>query len=937
MKKKFYHYKHNHPIGIFFAASILFASGTSFLRANLFDVNGPEKQFGLENNATYNWWSSEVWADTTSINDGSNPTVSWQGDNSQSENAYFIGSGGSSDIYFVRLGDTGNVDTYVANIGLNIDAAGQGALPAAVGNVTIGNIGDTGKLIFGINSSVGAANGTLRINNGISLGSSSLNYRGGSSVIAGVISGNVNSGISLGGGEFGLNTGSLVLSGNNSFEGSTSVASSYLLSLRHANALGVSGGSNIVHSGGTMEVAGGVTIGAGESVSIAGDGSAFFGALRAGVGGGTWAGNVILASTGFPGSRVGATDGNTLTITGSIINGAGNNITVSGQNGNGVVILNPTTSNAYTGNTTIARGILRIGKSNALPVGTTLNIDSISGIEEAATFDMAGFHQTVAGLTNSALSEINGKVTNSIAATTSILTVDNSISSSYFGSIEDGNGTVAFVKNGSGSFTLGGVNTYTGTTTVNGGMLEISNASAIGGNEVRVNGGQIAMNGGITVSGKSIVISGSGTNFLGGLQSISGSNQWAGSVTLGADLSRIGAMKNASLVVSGGIGDGSDNFSLVIRNENQSSVNNGAGNASTITELSGANSYDGNTQLIHGLTKLAGGDNRLPTSTIMQFGNEAGANAKFDMNGRNQEIAGLIVMNQSNSITRDWNSNELTNSSATLSTLTVNTASNQNFGLTTTTFSGSSNYTGIITGNVALVKSGLARLTLTSQNTYTGNTTIEGGTLALEAGGSISTSSTIDILASSTLDVSALGNWSLAGGQTLKGIGTVDAGGNNSVTISSGAILAPGFSPGTLLVNGNLSLASGSTYVAELKNSGVIAADLVNIYGDFTIVSGAVLNLQLFDSDAPLADGTKYSIFSYKGNWNNQIFNGYADDSVFTVGLNQFRINYNDTIAGVNGGAYSNFVTLTAVPESNTVLLGSFCVIFLFGRKRKHS
>jgi autotransporter-associated beta strand protein len=234
-----------------------------------------------------------------------------------------------------------------------------------------------------------------------------------------------------------------------------------------------------------------------------------------------------------------------------------------------------------------------------------------------------------------------------------------------------------------------------------------------------------------------------------------------------------------------------------------------------------------------------------------------------------------------------------------------------------------------------LIKRGAGILTLGAANTYSGATTVEAGTLALGAGGSISSSTTIDVKGSATLDVSALAGWALASGQTLKGTGSVAAGGTGKVvTISSGAFLAPGASPGTLLVNGDLSLAGGSTFVAELQNAGSLTADLVNLAGDLDILSGALLDLQLFGSDATLANGTKYSLFSYSGSWNSGTFNGYADDSDFTFGLNQFRIDYNDTTAGLNGGSYSNFVTLTVVPEPRAALLASLGLLALLRRRR---
>ena len=151
------------------------------------------------------------------------------------------------------------------------------------GDVVIGGVGSTGTLFLNAANSIGTAAGTLTINSKYDLGASkSTNFRGGTIIINGVISGTGTSGVALASGAFGLTTGTLTLAGNNTFAGNTSVASGYTLVLKHANALGATGGTNSVASGGTMEVASGVTINSGETVSIAGVGNNF-GALRAGI------------------------------------------------------------------------------------------------------------------------------------------------------------------------------------------------------------------------------------------------------------------------------------------------------------------------------------------------------------------------------------------------------------------------------------------------------------------------------------------------------------------------------------------------------------------------------------------------------------------------------------------------------------------------------
>jgi autotransporter-associated beta strand protein len=300
-----------------------------------------------------------------------------------------------------------------------------------------------------------------------------------------------------------VGTSSASLSGNNSYDGVTTVSAG-VLNISHANGLGTTAGNTTVASASALRVSGGAVVAA-ESVTVAGPGSDFFGALQAGTGGGTWGGQVTLGDNAV---RLGAQAVETLAVTGSIVDGAGTNISVSGASGTGTVILNPATANTYSGVSGIIRGILRLGKDDALPTGTTLDIDSVSSISDAAIFDMAGFNQTVAALQDTATSSLGSVVTNSATSDPSTLTVTGT--STFDGIIKDGAGssTVSLVKSTGGTLTLKGVNTYTGDTTVSGGTLQVNSPGSLAaGSAVTVSGtGTLGGNG--TVNGTITIQSG---------------------------------------------------------------------------------------------------------------------------------------------------------------------------------------------------------------------------------------------------------------------------------------------------------------------------------------------------------------------------------------------------------------------------------------------
>jgi subtilase-type serine protease len=101
---------------------------------------------------------------------------------------------------------------------------------------------------------------------------------------------------------------------------------------------------------------------------------------------------------------------------------------------------------------------------------------------------------------------------------------------------------------------------------------------------------------------------------------------------------------------------------------------------------------------------------------------------------------------------------------------------------------------GVISGAGGLTKNGLGALTLAGANTYLGGTTINQGTLAVD--GSLA----------SGVAVNTEG--------TLRGTGVVN--GNTSVA----GRLAPGNSPGTLTVNGSVSMASTSKLEIDIDGTG---------------------------------------------------------------------------------------------------------------------
>ena len=160
------------------------------------------------------------------------------------------------------------------------------------------------------------------------------------------------------------------------------------------------------------------------------------------------------------------------------------------KGGNGTETLNNTST--YTGTTSINTGTLQNGVTNALPTGTALTIGNAAA---NATFDLAGFQQTVGSLA-SGFTTGTATVTNS-GSTLSVLTVNGTTTTTYSGLIANGTGGVGLTKAGTGTLRLfannGGVstaNTFAGQTIIQNGTLEAAGAGALGSTSaITVNNG----------------------------------------------------------------------------------------------------------------------------------------------------------------------------------------------------------------------------------------------------------------------------------------------------------------------------------------------------------------------------------------------------------------------------------------------------------------
>jgi uncharacterized repeat protein (TIGR01451 family) len=189
-------------------------------------------------------------------------------------------------------------------------------------------------------------------------------------------------------------------------------------------------------------------------------------------------------------------------------------------------------------------------------------------------------------------------------------------------------------------------------------------------------------------------------------------------------------------------------------------------------------------------------------------------------------------------------------------TLTVsNTISGATMGLTVGG-AGNTTISGVIgTTTGSLTKDSTGVLLLSAVNTYTGATTVSGGTLRLGIANAVSASSAVTVAAGATLDMNGFSDTigSLAGAGTVTsgvaGAVTLNAGGNNTSTAFSG-VMQNG--AGTLAVTktgtGTWTLSGASTYTGLTTiSAGVIDVQsntaLGGAAGATTVAAGAALQV----------------------------------------------------------------------------------------------
>lgn len=468
-------------------------------------------------------------------------------------------------------------------------------------------------------------------------------------------------------------------------------------------------------------------------------------------------------------------------------------------------------------------------------------------------------------------------------------------------------GGVALNKSGSGLLILTGNNSYSGPTTISAGTLRITNGSALGSsvyNNTVLSGATLQLAGNFTLNQANLSLAGTGSGGQGALNSLSGTQTFAGSLTIdgtsgatiaaasGATFTHTGAI-NGGTVTTAGAGTinlgGSVNISGFNANGSgtlnltgSSSLNitafNVNGGTVVLNRTANGNLLNTNFVVNGGVLRLGASQQIADSQTI-----RANAGGVFDLNNFNETVARLrleggAVTTGSGMLTLTANDAVTTFASATTATIGGNLRVNS----FTTTFDiadGAAatdlHISAVISGGgmASFVKTGDGTLALSGANTFATDVNngvrIQAGVLQVSADNNLGNAANIVRLEGGTLRADGTFTADSARVFRVDGPGgTIDVTAGNTLTLNTADRLR-GSAPltktgaGTLALNqantnytGNATLSGGTTRLGDRQALGANASATHTVGAGATLEAAFANNSDNFEANLVLAGGT---------------------------------------------------------------------------------
>ena len=461
-------------------------------------------------------------------------------------------------------------------------------------------------------------------------------------------------------------------------------------------------------------------------------------------------------------------------------------------------------------------------------------------------------------------------------------------------------GSARLIKSGSGTLTLsGGANTYAGVTIVGGGTMSVA---------ALANGGSASDIGGAGGNAANLVLDGGTLRYTGGAVGLD--RLFTLGLTGGTlDASGSGALNLNNPGTAGSTGNGPRTLTLTGTNADDNTLAASLANygGTTMLAKSGAGKWvlSGN-NMYSGGTTIAGG------TLQVGAGGASGSLGSGDVVNN-----GALILNRTGTLTN----------TATISgpgSITINPGSTLQVGAGGTSgvlasgavsdngvlaFSRSDNITfgGVISGAGSVVKSGIGTMTLTSDNTYIGTNTVNGGTLFING----SNSAVANFL-----------NFS-----TLGGTGTL----SGPLTLGFGSRLSPGASAGsigTLTINSDLTIGGGNLAI-ELSKSLSPSNDFVVVSGTLTNATGSITVLNIGPAltvgdkftlfNKPLQHGATLAISGAGATWTNNLA---VDGSITVLSITRPALNFTRTGNSLQFSWDNSFGIYRLQAQTNSLSVG---------------
>lgn len=440
-------------------------------------------------------------------------------------------------------------------------------------------------------------------------------------------------------------------------------------------------------------------------------------------------------------------------------------------------------------------------------------------------------------------------------------------------------GSSALTKTGNYNLTLSASNTYTGSTTINEGLLIMGSDNALGTVPVSATPGHLTIgNGSLGISNTLTLNSNRG-------------------ITINNNSSSLDVFGGSTLTYNGIIvGSGTHQLNKI---------------ASGTLILGGANTYTGNTLISAGTLKLAASSSSSSSGPLgtTAAGTTVSSGAVLDLNGNSLSsvatealtlngdgissggalintvntaatYAGSITLGSSSRI--DANQGEITLSGGISGGANVLYVGGTGNTTVNSIISGSGNTQDGTT--TSLYKNGAGTLTLSGANAYTGDTRIIVGSLTVNSGGSLGSGSDIFISSGATLNI------------------------NTNTTIAS--VQETGNSNG-----GSIAIGSGATLTLTGADKGTVYQNSISGAGGLTLAASGTTNLSLY--------GTQNYTGATSVSGGTLTIPVAASTSGITISGGTLNINHNSATGSgtltLNGGTINVDATRTI---SNPVSIG---------------